>query len=235
MNKTIIITGASKGIGRTIALELAEHKINLAIVARDKEKLEVIKKKVEESGSKCICIATDLTQPGSIRKVTETTLDAFGTIDVLINNAGIAASMPISKTTEKQWDEIMTLNAKVPFFLSKEAIPHLAKSPKGTIINISSVVGRKGYVNQAAYTSSKHALTGFTKVLSQEVMPMGIRVHLIAPGGVATEMVTTMRPDIDATSLIQPEEIADIVKFLIFAKGNAMIDEINIRRFDAPL
>lgn len=233
MSPTIIITGASKGIGKTIALKMAEHKVNLVLIARNKDLLAKLQKEIKNHGSQCISIAADLTQKGAISKVVSKVVEEFGGIDVLINNAGLAMSMPILETSEEQWEQIMTLNAKVPFFLSKEAIPHLAKSERGTIINISSVVGRKGYVNQAAYASSKHAVTGFTKVLSEEVKPKGIRVHLISPGGVATEMVTTMRPDIDAGSLIQPEEIAEIVEFLVFTKGNSVIDEINIRRFDA--
>jgi 3-oxoacyl-[acyl-carrier protein] reductase len=235
MKRTIIITGSSKGIGKAIALELAKQNVNLVLVARDQNKLLELKENIEALGSNCICVPVDLTLEGSIKTVIDKTLDSFGGIDVLINNAGLGTPGSILDTTEEQWKKLMTLNAKVPFFLSKEAIPHLSKSSRGIIINISSVVGRKGYVNQAAYTSSKHALAGFTKVLSQEVRPMGIRVHLIAPGGVATEMVAAMRPDIDAASLIQPEEIANIVNFLIFSNGNAMIDEINIHRFDAPL
>ncbi len=233
MIPTIIITGANKGIGKAIALKMAGHKVNLVLVARDKKLLDDLQKEMETTGIKCLSIDIDLTLKVSVSKIVSLTLEKFGAIDVLINNAGLAVSTPILDTTEEQWENIMALNAKVPFFLSKEAIPYLAASKRGTIINISSVVGHKGYVNQAAYSSSKHALTGFTKVLSQEVKPMGIRVHLISPGGVATEMVTAMRPDIDAASLIQPDEIAQIVEFLVFSEGRSVIDEINIRRFDA--
>lgn len=233
MLPTIIITGASKGIGKKIALKMAGHKANLVLVARNKDLLAGLQKEIETLGSRCISIVVDLTQKGNTSKIIDITFEKFGSIDVLVNNAGLAISRPILETSEEQWDNIMTLNAKVPFFLSKEAIPCLAKSTRGIIINISSVVGHKGYINQAAYTASKHALTGFTKVLSQEVKSMGIRVHLISPGGVATEMVTAMRPDIDADSLIQPEEIAQIVEFLVFSEGQSIIDEINIRRFDA--
>jgi len=234
MTPTIIITGASRGIGKTIALKMAEHQSNLVLIARSKNLLEELQKEITAKGSKCFIICLDLTQEGNSKKAIEMAVKQFGSIDVLINNAGLAISKPIAETTGEQWDQIMTLNAKVPFFLSKEAIPYLSESERGTIINIASVVGRKGYVNQAAYASSKHALSGFTKVLSEEVKPKGIRVHLVAPGGVATEMVTTMRPDIDATSLIQPEELAEIIEFLVFSKSRSVIDEINIRRFDAP-
>jgi 3-oxoacyl-[acyl-carrier protein] reductase len=128
----------------------------------------------------------------------------------------------------------MAVNARAPFLLSKEAISYLKRSDIATIINISSVVGIKGYVNQGAYTASKHALMGFTKVLAQEVFQDGIRVHIISPGGVATGMVELTRPDIDPSTLISPEEIAEIVLFLLTHRGNAVIDEINVRRSATP-
>ena len=123
------------------------------------------------------------------------------------------------------------MNARAPFFLCKEAFPYLKESGKPIVINIASVVGFKGYANQSVYSSSKHALTGFTKVFAKEVQPYGIRVHLISPGGVATEMVKQMRPDIDAGELIQPEEIAEIVRFIVTRKGNGTIDQFYIRRY----
>ncbi len=126
----------------------------------------------------------------------------------------------------------MIINAKVPYFLCKYAIPYLKNSEIPTIINISSVVGYKGYVNQSVYTASKHALHGFTKVLAQEVHENGIRVHLISPGGVATDLVNKVRPDLEKTSLIQPSEIAEIIVFLLKFRNNAVIDEIQIRRKD---
>jgi 3-oxoacyl-[acyl-carrier protein] reductase len=97
-------------------------------------------------------------------------------------------------------------------------------------VNISSVVGYKGYVNQGAYTASKHALVGFTKVLAQEVMADGIRVHLVSPGGVDTGLATSIRPDLDRSGLTTPREIAETVLFLLRQEGNAVIDEVNIRR-----
>jgi 3-oxoacyl-[acyl-carrier protein] reductase len=128
------------------------------------------------------------------------------------------------------WDNIFAVNARTPFFICKEAIPYLKESSKPVIINIGSVVDFKGYVNQAAYTSSKHALAGFTKVLAKEVQNDGILVHLISPGGVGTDMVREMRPDIDAEKLIQPEEIAELIEFILTRKGKGTIDHFYIRR-----
>jgi len=122
------------------------------------------------------------------------------------------------------------VNARAPFLLCREAVPYLKNSDIATIINISSLVGIKGYINQGAYTASKHALMGFTKVLAQEVHQDGIRVHIISPGVIDTEMETMTESDIDPFDLMSPDEIAEIVLFLLTHRGNAVMDEINIRR-----
>ena len=161
-----------------------------------------------------------------IKKVVE----HFGKLDILINNAGIVIPKPLAETSAEEWDKQMAINARAPFLLCREAIPYLKKSDHASIINISSVVGYKGYVNQAAYTASKHALMGMTKVLAQEVYDDGIRVHVIAPGGVRTEMISLARPDLAEVAMPTPGDIADVVIFLLKYRGNAVIDEINIRR-----
>ena len=124
----------------------------------------------------------------------------------------------------------MWVNARAPFILCREALALLRKSPAGYIINIASVVGVKGYPFQSAYTSSKHALRGMTISLSEELRDSNIRVHLLCPGGVDTGMVARVRPDIARDELIRPEEIAELVLYLVTHEGNAVVDELHIRR-----
>jgi len=224
-----LLTGASRGIGKAIALELARLGYDLAIVGRNRESLE---KLAEEATGVRVCpIVADLSRAGSAQSIVEETVRSLGGIDVLVNCAGIPQKGPFTEVTPEQWDAVFAVNARAPFFLCQAALPYLIKSPKPIVINISSVVGFKGYIHQSVYASSKHALAGFTKVFAKEVQPYGIRVHLISPGGVATEMVTQMRPDIDPAELIQPEEIAEIVRFLVTRKGNGTLDEFYIRRY----
>jgi 3-oxoacyl-[acyl-carrier protein] reductase len=230
VKKTIIITGASKGIGRAVALKMSENGHRLVLAGRNEGELNQLINDCQQFGNECIPVVVDLARPEAAGMVINTCVEQFAGIDVLINNAGIANPFSIENTPLDQWDLMMAVNARAPFLLCKKAIPYLKQSQLATIINISSVVGRKGYVNQAAYSASKHALTGFTKALAKEVQPMGIRVHLLAPGGVATEMLAKTRPDLVNTGLIQPEEIAEIIEFLINKRGNAIIDELNIRR-----
>lgn len=229
---TALVTGASKGIGRVIAEQLAADGYDLALVGRDTASLEEVKETVSENHDiKAISIEADLSDISSCSRIVEETVKAFGGLDLLVNCAGLSHKGSFTTVTPEEWDRIFAVNARAPFFISQAALPYLKRSEKPIVINVASVVGFKGYADQSVYSSSKHALTGFTKVFAKEVQPFGIRVHLISPGGVATEMVKKMRPDINADELIQPEEIAEIVHFLVTRKGKGTIDQFYIRRF----
>jgi 3-oxoacyl-[acyl-carrier protein] reductase len=230
MNKVALITGASKGIGKVIALKLAEIGFDLLITGRNEKQLLQTKAEVEKCQVQCAIISTDLEAPDAPTIIIQEAIRVYGQIDVLINNAGIANSMSIKDTSLELWNTIFKVNARAPYFLCKEAIPYLKESKNPVIINMGSVVDFKGYINQSAYASSKHALAGFTKVLAKEVQADGIKVHLISPGGVNTEMVREMRPDINANELIQPEEIAELIEFLLSRKGRGTIDHFYLRR-----
>lgn len=229
--KNALVTGASRGIGKVIALELADLGYDVAIVGRDRASLDGTAAEIEAKGVKAVKIQADLSMAEAYARVVREAAEGLGGIDILVNCAGLSLAGSFTEATVEQWDKIFSVNARAPFFISQEALPWLRKSEKPIVINIASVVGFKGYANQSVYASSKHALTGFTKVFAKEVQPFGIRVHLISPGGVATEMVKQMRPDIKADELIQPEEIAEIVRFLVTRKGLGTIDQFYIRRY----
>ncbi len=230
MKKVALITGASKGIGKAIAIQLAKNQFDICVVGRSVKDLLSLIAELEGYGIKCSFVACDLSHTDSFTHVIDEVIRVHGQLDVLINNAGLASSVSVADTSVDDWDRIFAVNARAPFFLSQAAVPFLKQSNSPFIINIGSVVGFKGYANQAAYASSKHALAGFTKVLAKEVQPDGIQVHLISPGGVNTEMVREMRPDIDTEKLIQPEEIAELVEFILTRKGKGTIDHFYIRR-----
>ena len=154
----------------------------------------------------------------------------FGHLDILVNNAGIGRFGPLETFPTDQWDLVMSTNARSVFLMCRETLPLLKLRTPSFIINISSVVGDKGYANQSAYSASKHAIMGLTKAFAKEVAEYGIRVHAICPGGVSTDLVTRARPDIDSKDLMTPQDIADIVLFLVTRKGNGVIDQISVRR-----
>ena len=224
-----LVTGASRGIGKAIALELASLGYDLALVGRDDSSLAETE---ALAGNVRVCrIVADLSQAASADLIVQQTVETLGGLDLLVNCAGVPQKGPFTEVTPDEWDRVFAINARAPFFICKAALEPLKKSSKPIVINISSVVGFKGYIHQSVYSSSKHALAGFTKVFAKEVQPFGIRVHMISPGGVATEMVRKMRPDIDPSELIQPEEIAEIVRFLVTRKGTGTIDQFYIRRY----
>ena len=228
--KVAIVTGAGRGIGRSIAHALAQRGVRVSLAARSTDELERVREEIETAGAKASCFPTDVGTEQEAVALVRKTVERFGRLDILVNNAGTGIFAPLAETSTDAWDEVMRVNARGPFILCREAIPHLKKQRRSHIVNISSVVGVKGYQNQSAYAASKHALMGMTKVLAREVRDLGIRVHAICPGGVDTRLVASARPDLDTSVLIRPEEIADAVLFLVTREGNAVIDEIHLHR-----
>ena len=228
--RVAIVTGAGRGIGRSVALTLAWNGACVALVARTKRELLDVRKEIEKAGGEATVFCADVSKEKEIVALVRGVLKRFKRLDILVNNAGVGMFGPLEKTSTRIWDEVMAVNARGPFLLCREAIPHLRKREESWIVNIASVVGIKGYSNQSVYSASKHAVMGMTKALGKEVQKDGIRVHAVCPGGVDTEMVARARPDIDRSDLMQSQEIADIVLFLVTRRGNAVIDQIDVRR-----
>ncbi len=229
-DKVAIVTGSSRGIGRSIALMLASYGAKVVLAARDKDNLEILQAEIKSLGGEALCVPTDMSLEEDIKHLVSQTINTFGGLDIVINNAGLGIYDAVEKTSTETWDKLLNINARGPFILCRETIPHLRKQERSFIVNVSSVVGVRGYPNQAAYTASKHALMGFSKALAKEVQSDGIRVHVLLPGGVDTDMLSLARPDLDKSVLMKPEEIAQWVLFLVTRQGNATIDEVLIRR-----
>ncbi len=229
-NKVVLITGASGGIGSELARRLAPLGVRLALCGRSEEKLNKLKAEAETLGATAMVWAGDITGENAPADCIQAVVDTFGGLDILVNNAGLALSSPFAETTQKQFDDIMNLNIRAPYFLTQKALPYLEQSDYATVLNIASVVGHKGYPLQSAYAASKHALIGMSKSLANEVYDRGIRVHIIAPGAVYTDMVKISRPDLSPEGMILAEDIADIALFLLTHRTNAVIDEIQVHR-----
>lgn len=225
-----LVTGAGRGIGRSIALALAGEGARVALVARTKAQLHAVQAEIEAQGGQALSLPADVSDEAAVQALVRATVQKFGRLDIVVNNAAIGVFGPLAKTRADDWDRVMAVNVRGPFLLCREAIPYLKQQPRSFIINMNSVVGVKGYVNQALYGASKHALLGLTKVLAKEVQADGIRVHAICPGGVDTEFIGDARPDLDRSLLMQADEIADAVLFLVTRRGNAVIDEIHLHR-----
>ncbi len=229
--KKALLTGAGGGIGRAIAIALAKAGVKVALFGGNNvKKLNETANLVRTNGGQCVIISGNLTDDNFIEDGFNKAVNELNGLDILINNAGMALNCDFDKTDIVTFDKIMNINVRVPYYLTQKALPYLEKSDRASIINIASVVAHAGYPNQSAYTASKHALLGFTKSLAQEVFEKGIRVHVISPGGVFTDMIKIARPDLTEKGMIMPKDIADTVMFLLNNRTNAVIDEIILHR-----
>ncbi|MBE6363569.1 MAG: SDR family oxidoreductase [Lentisphaerae bacterium] len=229
-NKVAIITGGGGGIGSAVAQTLAANGMKIALLGGNNlEKLSATADAVRKY-SDCLVIPGDLTDMEFLSGAVSQAAEYFGKIDTLINNAGVAQNTPFEAVSVAEFDRIMAINTKVPYFLTQFTLPFLRKSDAAAVINIASVVAHAGYPQQSVYTASKHALLGMTKSIANELHKENIRVHAISPGGVYTDMVKISRPDLSPDGMIMPEDIAEIVLFFLARRTNAVIDEICVHR-----
>jgi 3-oxoacyl-[acyl-carrier protein] reductase len=228
--RAAIVTGAGRGIGRAVALALAGQGCRVTLVSRTRRELEAVARAIRVRGGRAEALVADVSVEADVRRLVCEAVKRSGRLDIVVNNAAVGRFGPLARMAAADWDLVMAVNARGPFLVCREAIPHLRRQRLSYIVNISSVVGVKGYANQSAYGASKHALLGMSKALAREVHADGIRVHVLCPGGVDTGFIGDARPDLDRSVLMKPEEIADTVLFLVTRRGNAVIDEVHLHR-----
>lgn len=225
-----IVTGGGRGIGRAIALALGRCGAQVIVSARTKSQIEDVAKEILHAGGMSDFIPCDLADEDQIKQVFDFTIKKFGRLDILVNNAAIGRYGPFADFSGSDLNDLLSINIRGTYLFCQKALQIMIPEKSGYIINISSVVGIKGYENQSAYTATKHAIVGMTKVLAVEAQPHNIRASLIHPGGVDTDLVGQARPDLDRSILLKPEDIAQTVLFLLSLPERAAIDEIYIRR-----
>ncbi len=228
--KVACVTGASRGIGRSISLMLAEAGAHVILCSRNRNKLQDVKGEIASRGGKATVIPADIAVEKEITSVFDTIKAKIGRLDILVNSAGIGSTGSLVDFPIENFDQIMAVNLRGVFICCQQAMRIMITQGSGYIINISSVVGFKGYPDQSAYTASKHGVMGLTKSLAVEAQEHGIQVSAILPGGVDTEFVKNIRPDLDTSVLILPEDIAKTVVYLLSLSDRAMVDQVHIRR-----
>ena len=249
-NKVACISGASRGIGKAIAMALAAQGADLIIISRDQGRLCEVKEQIEGKGSVCQAIACDVSESEKLRKQLDQAVATLGQIDILINNAGIYKTESVQRHSRATWDETMAVNITAVFSLCQYVIGSMIAKNWGRIINISSVSGKTGEAYGAAYSASKFAMLGLTQALALEVARSGVTVNAICPGWVNTDMAMEQLEDpkwcalneidqsqsleiarlsIPQQRFIESEEVADLAVFLCSNQARSITGQaINI-------
>ena len=223
MDKVALITGATRGIGKQIAIKLAEEGYDIAINYRKENKeLASVKAEIEKNNVKCLAVQGDVSNFEDTKRFVDEVINEFGTIDVLVNNAGITKDMLILRMQKEDFESVINVNLTGTFNVTKNVVPYMMKKRCGRIINISSVVGISGNAGQTNYSASKAGIIGFTKSLAKEVASRNILVNAVAPGFIETDMTSVLKDEVKAEiakniplkRMGKAEDVANVVKFL---------------------
>ncbi len=225
--KSVIVTGASSGIGRATALAFGRQHASVVVVGRDRATLDQVAADIVACGGEAAAVAADVTAQGAPGQIVGAAVERFGGIDVLVNAAGIIASGGIEATNDELWDTMLDINVRAPFRLMREAVPHLA-ARHGAIVNVSSVTGLRAFPGLTAYCTSKAAVDQLTRCAALDLAPKGVRVNAVNPGVVVTNLhrrsgmneeqyrafLERSRETHPLGRAGQPGEIADLILFL---------------------
>ena len=219
-NRVAIVTGSARGIGRVIALKLAES--GAAVVVSDIGNAEPVAEEIREMKQKGLAVTADVSSSADVTRLVETTLSSFGRIDILVNNAGITRDQLVLRMSEEDWDNVLTVNLKSVFLCTRAVLRQMIKQRYGRIISMSSIVGIVGNPGQANYASAKAGIIGFTRTIAREVASRGITANAIAPGFIDTIMTQKLEESqkqelqkrIPAGYIGSPEDVAAAVAFL---------------------
>ncbi|MEL6270953.1 MAG: SDR family oxidoreductase [Chloroflexota bacterium] len=236
-NKAIIITGASGGIGQETARILAKSGAKLMLTARRENVLQQLQSELTDAGATAIIHTGDVTVEADCRAIVAATVEAFGTVDVLVNNAGYGPPVSLLETTEEIWDATIDSCLKSAYLMTRAAVPHMLENGGGTVVNISSVAGKYGYADRTAYCAAKWGMQGFTEALRDELGGQGIRAYTVNPGAVATPWwgaTNDAQPDEIMAKMIQPEEVAEAVDWSLTQPERIQIDEVMLKTFRSP-
>lgn len=223
MNKVVLVTGGTRGIGKEIAITFAREGYDIAINYRkENEDLENTKKEIEANGVKCLAVQGDISSFEDCERFINEIIEEYGKIDVLVNNAGITKDTLLMRMKKEDFESVIDVNLIGTFNVTKNVIPYMMKARNGRIINISSVVGVSGNAGQTNYSASKAGVIGFTKSLAKEIASRNILVNAVAPGFIETDMTGILKDEIKEeiskqiplNRMGKPQDVANVVKFL---------------------
>ncbi len=220
--KTALVTGAARGIGKSIAAALHDEGASVVICDLDGEALEKTREELSASGAVVIAMVADVSDSETVTGLSKKVIGELGRLDILVNNAGITRDTLLMRMKDEDWDRVLSVNLKSVFLMTRAFARKMMKQRAGSIINISSVIGLRGNAGQSNYAASKAGIIGFSKSAAREFAPRGIRVNTIAPGFIGTDMTDVLSDDIKQTIMKDtplgrigtPEEVAGAVLFL---------------------
>ena len=222
--KVALITGASQGLGRALALAYAKEDARVVINARSEESIRPVAGEVEASGAEVLALAADVSKSADVRRLVDAAVERFDRIDVLVNNAGLLGPrVAIAEYPEDEWRRVIDANLTGPFLVSKAVVPHMPEG--GSILNVVSGVSVEGRPEWGAYSVSKFGVEGLTQILASELQERGIRVNAVDPGGMRTEMRAAAYPDEDPMTRITPEENTDVFVYLASDESKGVTGE----------
>jgi NADP-dependent 3-hydroxy acid dehydrogenase YdfG len=241
-----LVTGASSGIGAATARALAERGASVALVGRRRDRLDGVANDITELGAKVIVLEGDLTDPERAEDMVQATIDRLGRLDILVNNAGIMLLGTALHTTTEDWDRMVALNVSAMLHVTHAAVPYLidaaVTSPRGVsdIVNVSSTAGRVARPSSSVYNLTKFGTNGFTESLRQELLTERVRVSVVAPGTVDTELVDHLgnsirdaaRRQVDSIEPLRPDDIADAIGYIVTRDRRVAVNEMLIRAGD---
>jgi NAD(P)-dependent dehydrogenase (short-subunit alcohol dehydrogenase family) len=226
--QVIVVTGASQGIGRAIALACAQQGARVVVVARTSDRVDVVADEIRAQGGEALATPTDVTDEVQVARMVERTLEQYGRVDGLVNSAGVAPLAPIAQTSLEMWQWTMSVNVTGTFLCCRAVWTPMARQGKGSILNISSGSGKRAHAEWSAYCASKYAVMGLTESLALEGFPLGIRVNALCPGPTATPMRRDNFPGEDQSRLLTADEVAQAALFFFSAASqyvrNAALD-----------
>jgi 3-oxoacyl-[acyl-carrier protein] reductase len=237
-NKNVLVTGASRGIGRAIALELASKGANVAInYAGSEERAQTVVEEIQNLGVRSFKVQADVSKEENVKSMVKEVLREFGTLDILVNNAGITKDNLLMRMKEDEFDQVIDINLKGVFLCTKAVTRQMMKQRAGKIINVASIVGVSGNPGQANYVAAKAGVIGLTKSVAQELASRNILVNAVAPGFISTDMTDALTKEqqeailtrVPLAKLGSPEDVANVVRFLASDDANYITGQtINI-------
>ncbi len=242
-----LVTGASSGIGAATARRLAEHGASVALVARRRDRLEALAAEIDKAGGTTVVVEADISDRTQAEAAVQQAVGRFGRLDTLINNAGLMLLGPVVGADPEEWDRMIAINVKGLLYTTRSALPHLLQAAEqgprrvADIVNISSIAGRVAWSGYGVYNLTKFGVNGFTESLRQEVTRRRVRVGVLEPGGVDTELGSHNKPEVRnamidpfyrQTEVLAPDDIADGVAYMVTRRRHTAIGELWIMPTD---